>query len=422
MSRTSIEGGLWRAVRSGTGACFVGLSIGCGGGANEAPSPPPDLGSPDAREDTALHLDGASDAPARPDAVGTADATDGHDADDGLVPMFVAQGYVGRTTVSCDDGKTWVADRSDDDAVRCFAAGGGPNCDHDGSNAMGLAYGHGVFVGTWGWGAPNSVRRSVDGVRWEHVRDGTIFSGLEYGAGRFVAIDGRPQVSTDDGKTWTTAAADLGFLGHIRRTGFAARDGGLFLAAGGENGATRGDLMLSSDGLSWRRPTTVPDACGLGAGASSFALGGGVIVLGHETGVVCRSTDGARTWTTASTGGALGTALLWDGAAFVGWGTVADKPVRFRSPDGVAWTTEPTAVRAPDGSTRGGPSLASVARSDAGTYVATNAGWMVWYEKQEFYRSRDGVTWDALAAGSFHGSHPIKFITYGRGARSDVCR
>jgi hypothetical protein len=36
------------------------------------------------------------------------------------VPIFVALGYQGRTTVSCDDGKTWIANRSDDDAVECF--------------------------------------------------------------------------------------------------------------------------------------------------------------------------------------------------------------------------------------------------------------------------------------------------------------
>jgi hypothetical protein len=349
----------------------------------------------------------------------TVTASDATDASDGLVPVFVAQGYMGRTIVSCDDGKTWVADASDDDAVRCFATGG-PDCDHNGGRAMGLAYGHGTFVGTWGWGEPNSVRRSVDGVTWEKVRTGTVFSGLEFGVARFVAIDARPQVSNDDGKTWTTGA-DIGFVGHIRRTGFVAYEGGLFIAAGGENDGTKGEVMYSEGGLTWKRPTTLPAACGLGVGSSSIAYGGGVIVMGHDTGTICRSSDGAKTWTTASTGATLGTSILWDGAAFVTWGTVSGKQSRLRSTDGITWTAEATKLRKADGSTSSGPSIDPVARSEAGTFVATNAGWQVWYEKQVFYRSTDGLTWDVLPAGAFKGGHPLRFITAGRLPPGGAC-
>ena len=45
---------------------------------------------------------------------------------------------------------------------------------------------------------------------------------------------------------------------------------------------------------------------------------------------------------------------------------------------------------------------------------AANNGWMQWYEKQSFYRSKDGVTWDSLPKTSFVGSHPIRDMAYGR--------
>ena len=399
------------------------LIAGCGSGVADAPRDEPDAIVGDTGDDGATPFD--SRVPDIADSADTAHPVDANDAappSDGLVPVLVAQGYMGRTTISCDDGKTWIADHSDDDSVRCFATGG-PDCDHNGGNAMGLAYGHGTFVGTWGWGEPNSVRRSVDGVTWERVVDGTIFSGLEFGAARFVAIDAKPRVSTDDGKTWTTGA-DIGFIGHIRRTGFVDVDGGLFIAAGAENGATHGEVMYSDGGFAWHRPTTLPDACGLGAGASSIAYGGGVIVMGHDTGTVCRSTDGAKTWTTAATGASIETSIVWDGAAFLTWGMTTDgkyTQVRLRSSDGIAWTAEPTKLRKADGTSSNGPAVAPVTRSAAGTYVATNGGWQVWYEKQVFYRSTDGLTWEALPSGAYKGSHPVKFITAGRIAKGGAC-
>jgi hypothetical protein len=45
-----------------------------------------------------------------------------------------------------------------------------------------------------------------------------------------------------------------------------------------------------------------------------------------------------------------------------------------------------------------------------------------WYDEQEFYRSRDGVTWEVLLRGAYAGSHPISFIAFGRGARPAACR
>ena len=72
----------------------------------------------------------------------------------GTVPMFVAQGQAGRTIISCDDGRTWVADRSDEAWGYCSDH----DCDH------GPGAGHGIT-----WGAPGALKRSRDGVTWESL-------------------------------------------------------------------------------------------------------------------------------------------------------------------------------------------------------------------------------------------------------------
>ena len=334
----------------------------------------------------------------------------------GTTPMFVAQGYVGRTVISCDDGHTWVGDVSDDDSVRCFS-NAMSDCDHNGARAMGLAFGDGWFMASWGWGLPGSVRRSHDAVHWEHVVDGTTFAGLNYGAGRFVAFDNRPRVSMNDGMMFQTASASIGFMGEIRGTGFGD---GLFVAAGNSS-ATQGDVMLSADGLAWHRPTTVPALCGVSVSTDGVAFARGALLLAHDTGLVCRSIDNGLTWTTVMLSGTIEASLMDTGTEFVTWGTSSGMRGRFHSPDGITWSFDATHTRAPDGTMSGGPALGPVARSASGTFVSVKSGWQVWYDQQVFYRSTDGLTWDALPAGAFHGGHPIRFIRYGEAAHSGVC-
>ena len=81
--------------------------------------------------------DGADAGPAaRPDAsAAIRDAGLFYDAGPTL-DLFVATGHMGRSIVSGDDGRSWVADESDLDAFRCFRANGNPDggsadCDHN---------------------------------------------------------------------------------------------------------------------------------------------------------------------------------------------------------------------------------------------------------------------------------------------------
>jgi hypothetical protein len=345
--------------------------------------------------------------------------------DPNLVPMFVAQGHAGRTIISCDDGKTWVGNRSDDDAYPCFSD---PihDCDHHPGAGRGIDYGNGYFVATFGWGKPGSIRRSKNGVDWEPVLEGKTFAGIAYDGEVFLAGERPPQVSDASGAMWAPGGDLDSPVWNVRRTGFAPHDGGRFLIAFGGNEGN--DLNVSKNrGETWARPTSLPGAC---AGdiqwSGGFAYGNGVIVVLGGTGVACRSLDGGDTWTESTIGGEVDARLLWNGAEFVTWGRDANyDSMRYTSPDGAGWTATPIEVRkiGPDGTpqTSPGPIVGAVTRSAQGTYVAVNGGWEQWYEEQRFYRSADGVTWDELPAGSFVGSHPIQFIAYGVGQKSAVC-
>jgi hypothetical protein len=109
------------------------------------------------------------DAPSADDAfTPTADAPGADAPSTGeRVGVFVAQGYAGRVSVSCDDGRTWTFDREDaltdemgmplPPVARCFD---GVDCDHHPGRAKGIVFHHGWFVRTNGWG-PQQERHHV---------------------------------------------------------------------------------------------------------------------------------------------------------------------------------------------------------------------------------------------------------------------
>ena len=242
----------------------------------------------------------------------------------GKVAVFMAQGHVGRTMMSCDDGQTWVNNRSYDtegDAhvcgntspVTCFTDGfpctfwsvdnnvcedpaaTSCDCDHHPGAGNGIAFGADYFVGTWGWGPKGSLRRTSDGVNLEMVVEGTTFAGVGYGQGRFIAGSRWPRLSDDGGATWTdgtpidlqSPAGDT--IWNARTFAWVDVDGGRWVITG-EDGGNR-DVQVSSDnGETWWRPTTLPAECG--TWARGIAGGNGHIVIVHGQGQVCASSDG----------------------------------------------------------------------------------------------------------------------------------
>jgi len=359
------------------------------------------------------------------------------DAADG-VPIFVAQGMVGRTTISCDDGHTWIADRSWDlegdphlcgstEPVVCFADGAtcsqqwydgtcseGPcDCGHSPGFAKGIAFGQGRFVATWGWGWPGAVATSTNGIDWETTLDGDSFGGLRFGADTFVVASRTPYTSMD-GLAWTPSMeadfrnADGEILWSVRRFGFSDYDGGRFVAWASGEGI---DTLVSSDGgTSWWRPTTMPADCvGEGPGAYGDILGNGeVTLMADGDGHACRSIDGGVTWESFTiTDSRIASSGVWTGEEFWfwGWGN------RYSSPDGATWTTTPVTSDA---------DIGPVARSPEGTLVAVNNVW-VGYAEQRFLRSEDGLVWEALPEGAFTPGHPIFFIEHGTAEASELC-
>jgi len=328
----------------------------------------------------------------------------------GKVPMFVAIGHAGRITVSCDDGKTWIANQSADDKLRCFDPAVTPDCDHNGLAGRGITYESGFFIANFGWGAPGRIRRSRDGVTWETVLEGANFASTVAGNGKVIAVSGEPQVSTDLGMTWRPGGRpEFG----ARRAGFGA---GLFLMIGDGPKAA-----ITADGQSWKELTALPPACGKEIQWTGGVLGlGSALVIAGEDGVVCASTDGGASWKVEKIAERLEGELVRSGGALCVWGTSTGTPSRatlFRSTNGIDWTATPTVLR---GTTAGAP-IGPVAVGNSGTFVAVSSGWGAWYESQKFFRSTDGVTWDELPAGAFVQSHPINHIVAGDAEPSTLC-
>jgi Photosynthesis system II assembly factor YCF48 len=318
-------------------------------------------------------------------------------------PIFVAQGHMGRLTISCDDGRTWIANHSSDDSARCFQ---NLDCDHGSGAGSGLAHGNGWFVATFGWGVPGRVQRSRDGVTWESASQQTEFADIAFGNGLFIGSSHTPQLSSD-GATWTPGG-DTGIgISTMRAIEFIATGGGRFVIAA-EDDPKREIVVSADNGKTWRHPITSPPECV--QSITGLAFGAGITVAVGTPGIVCRSPDGGDHWTLVrvTNGSDLTSPPVWDGQRFLVW---ADSTV-YRSPDGQTWTA-----------TAGTPTTAHigpVARSPGGTFVA--ARWDgAFYQDQEFYRSTDGVNWQVLARDKFAASHPIRFMDFGYAAPSALC-
>src|SRR5262249_45753343 len=127
------------------------------------------------------------------------------------VPIVVAQGLVGRTTISCDDGQTWIANRSfdiegndlvcgDTTPIRCemsscrmvWTDGSCQqedvcDCLHGTGYAKGVAIAKNQILANFGWGWPGAVLRSEDGGSWNVTLDlpMALYPNIEFGADRF---------------------------------------------------------------------------------------------------------------------------------------------------------------------------------------------------------------------------------------------
>ena len=342
------------------------------------------------------------------------------DAGSSVIPMFVAQGHLGRTTISCDLGRSWAADQSDVGPLdRCWTTppegGVQYECDHQPTAGRGIAFGGGGWVANFGWGPVGTVRRSPDGVHWERVDAGQNFASMAYSGGGFFAADGYPRRSEDLGLTWKGAGVipDVWTnLSNVRR-GSAGELNGLVFVVSADNGLGVG--RPSGADVHWTLPT-VPTTCRAPMTQGGVVVAQGRVLLVSGEGVACSSVDGS-TFQTSAMGGPVTSHLVFDGTHFRAWGrTTSGTAVAFQSTDGVSWTTTPTKRQGASGS----PDIGPVAFG-AGVFVAATGGWGAWYQSQRFYRSTDGVTWEELPTAAFTPSHPIINIAFGAGRISAQC-
>lgn len=336
---------------------------------------------------------------------GDVDAGPGSDAGppdpvpSGTVPVFLLQGHLGRTALSCDDGRTWVAEQAAD-TVQCWGDSG-PDCDHDPNAGRGLAYGDGYFYRTLGWGPPGGVERSTNGVDWTRTLDMTTFAGLAFDGEVLIAGSRSPRRSTDLGQSWMDTG-DTDFTEwNVRSTGWAPYHGGrFFLIADGP------EINLSTDGgQTWRDPMSPPTEC-----SGDIGYGNDLVVTVNRDGVACRSSDGGESWQVAQIADSVDANVVFRDGLFYVWA----RGMVYTSPDAETWTgqeTSPANLR-----------IGVVAVSEVtGTFAAVEGGWTQWYDEQSAYRSEDGVTWQTLDASSFTGGHPVRDMVFGYAEPSAEC-
>jgi len=308
----------------------------------------------------------------------------------GRVPMFVAIGPGLRTTLSCDDGRSWVENRFEKERDNDFS--------HDETNIHGALFANGKFYYPAGWGDSSTrVFASENGVDWERLYLGGAHQANSMAGGGGVLIFGEGSTiyrSTDDGRTWKTVTLPEGYS-HFRIT-YGEQHGGRFVVGGREKRHT----YSTDGGKTWLK--------GQGDGGHRPVYGGGVYVSFQEHGgSLSRSDDGGATWKPISCCGNPGyiAHVFWTGTQFL----LFRENTVWASTNGVQW-----AQQASSGIDR----FTAMARDPAtGTIVAASAG-----APTKFFRSTDGLRWTALAAANYDArGAEIKYITFGHGRPSARC-
>ena len=334
----------------------------------------------------------------------------------GSVAIIVAAGRGGRNMISCDAGRSWIQNTVEtsptarcwgqpDNAIPQYLDGNNtPNpdwieCDHNRGSTTGLVYRDGWFIKSIGWGTDGRTLRSYNGVTWSEpvpTFKGT-YLGLVVLGDKLVAMGTpQPRISADNGMSWSLAK-ELGWdAGHVRKATSSGYGGGAIVFT------TDKGVWSSLDGAkSYSGPAAFPCAGNL----SGFASSPSTSVLAADNGTVCTTLDGGKTYAQHMLGSRLFTNPVWNGSKFAIWGeNSAGIATAFTSTDGTHWTSTPMAARV---------ALQTVGTHVSGSFVATNALWNDAYEKQRFFRSDDGITWETLPNSAFETGHPISHFASG---------
>lgn len=323
----------------------------------------------------------------------------------GKVMAMMASGHQARTTLSCDGGKTWINDRSDNPNARCWVTGDANyvECDHTAGSSQGqtVTYANGYFYTQFGWGVNGSIRRSADGITWQVLRTGDWAGGIgtATGSNRVFSLWGNWTYSNDNGMTWLPSSKSFGQYDMAHP--LVNLVGTKLFAVGRVDNPLQ--LAVSSDaGLSW---TTVPSFQSAWGGSFAESPSGVIVSLATTVGLVARSTDGGKTWTThqahSKANESWSSPLLHNGSQFVAF----SGRKKYVSTDGITWTS--TAMV-------NGPGAGPAAYNPmTKTYSVILNEWDNYYAKQKAWVSTDAITWTQLSATQFKGGHPLLRIVIG---------
>ncbi|KRF10253.1 hypothetical protein ASG89_01590 [Paenibacillus sp. Soil766] len=243
------------------------------------------------------------------------------------------------------------------------------------ADLLSVTHGEGRYVAV---GMKNAAYTSVDGVTWENRQSGASedFSGVAYGASKFVMVGTKGFSVFGDGNSWSYPVS--GTSTDIYTVSYG---NGLFVAGG-----NIGLILTSTDGAHWNQLPAVFEAY------LDSVYGEGRFVMVGLNGVIKTSVNGTD-WTTAASG--VEDALYgveYGNGTFVAVGL--DGRV-LTSADGTHWTIQTSGVT---------QRLVDVAYG-GGQFIALGNSGGVW-------TSPDGVSWTSRAP--INNLYPTS-IAYGNG-------
>ncbi len=311
----------------------------------------------------------------------------------GLTPAIMAVGHKGSSMYTCDGGETWKGYREMDD-VRCYDANNGNiDCNHHSGAAMGVTWGEGGFLVTYGWGSPGAVEISADGENWDTVDSGSTWAGVAYGNGTYILNSRKPLISNNNGETWESGG-DLNFIPWNARKIFFIDQPmeQTFLSTANSSGVN--DLMISKDyGATFYRPSILPASCGNGTITYSPTK---ILLFSTD---LCVSDDYGETWQIIPNKPS-GTSPIYDGQSF----KIFDPGVVRSSVDGITWQDTAFSL---NGVASPGLRIPIVLYHPAlDRYVGIYQAWGNWYEHTQYYYSDDGINWIRVDKES--GAAPIR--------------
>ncbi len=341
------------------------------------------------------NLSAASSIPNAPAAAVPAPAT-------GIMKtVFIAAGDNERTVMSCDDGKTWINDRSADDSARGEIIGG-----HSPRTFYGIDSADGYFYINYGWGYNGSLKKSKDLVSWEVVRSGSWGGGIAAFSGQIFHMGSDWSTSNTYGNLWNKLLNVTDVANGLSYPAVYRVNNNIFIVGRGANMAAS-----SSMGNQW---TLLNNVLPSESQLRSFAEGNGVIVTVGKTyvngnlsrGYVTRSTDNGKSWSSAALGNDW-TTVVFDGNQFVAWTNAVDNARVYKSTDGLNWTNSFVKINGQNAGWFFAP--AASYNKKTGTYLFVRSGSD--YGGQEVYRSTDGENWIKSDPAIFKDGHRIQSIS-----------